>query len=164
MLQRGELALTWQGPFKLSDFIGNPELERQFGCPGVYIWIEKLEKADRLSYVGRAKGSRTLCQRQKQHYANMIGGLYTIPHEFYAADCDWVPDWSRQDIYTVLLNPEEFHKLVDAGFAYADACEVHLCGLTSGNEAQQIERQLLYDLQPTGTTWGTRTPPGNPIR
>ena len=163
--EKPEVRLTWKGPYKLRDFFGNPDLDRTFSCPGVYIWIERKGSDECLSYVGKASGSPTLARRQRQHYAFGIGGLYTIPSEFRKmAKERWVPDWSKPDVYEVLLERSRFHMLVDDAFNYIDACDVHLARAASGGEAKLIERQLLFDLQPTGTKWGCRSPPGYPIR
>lgn len=145
------------------DFVADDRLEAEFSRPGVYIWIEETAIGHHLSYVGRAGGSPSLFQRQRQHYANMIGGLYTIPKEYRSEDHDWVPNWSDSDVADVLLNPHRFHKLVGDGFAYAEKCQIYLATLNSLDEAKLVERQLLYDLRPTGTKWGLSTPPSSSV-
>jgi len=159
-----QLELNWEGPFNLRDFVRDQGLERRFSCPGVYIWIEGLPSGGaRLSYVGKASGSPTLVQRQRQHYANMIGGLYTIPREFRDSGNDWIPDLSRSDVAEVILYRAQFDQVIDEAFEYSNACEVYLAPLNSADEAKRVERQLLYDLQPSGTTWGKKSPPSSPI-
>lgn len=155
--------LNWRGPYQIGDFVIDDALEVEFNEPGVYIWIEETATGHHLSYVGRAGGSPSLFHRQRQHYANMVGGLYTIPKEYRSEDRDWKPDWSDPDVARVLLNPERFHKLVDDGFTYSKNCYIYLSTLNSLGDAKLIERQLLYDLKPTGTKWGVATPPSSPV-
>ncbi|MEX2257288.1 MAG: hypothetical protein WD672_01140 [Woeseia sp.] len=155
--------LDWLGPFPLQDFFTVNELKRKFAVPGVYIWIEDTPTGEHLSYVGKASGSPPLFIRQQQHYANMIGGLYTIPKCYRSADFDWVPDWSKSDVAETLLDSDRFHQVVDDAFAYASHCAIYLAVLESAGQTKLIERQLLYDLQPTGTRWGKSTLPGVPL-
>ena len=155
--------LDWRGPYSLRDFIADSGLKAEFNCPGVYVWTEETSDGPRLSYVGKAGGSPSLAVRQQQHYSCMIAGLYTIPKEFRKVDQDWIPKWSDPDVAGVLLDSNRFHDLVDDGFAYAARCTVYLACLKSLAEAKSVERQLLYDLQPTGTRWGLSTPPSTHI-
>ena len=158
------LNLFWEGPYRLRDFIRSNELKERFSCAGVYIWIDKLpDGSERLSYVGKAGGRPSLHHRQQQHYANMVGGLYTIPKEYRQSNEAWVPNWSLPTVAEVILDREKYQKVIDEGFAYEAACQVYLATLDSADESKIVERQLLYDLQPSSTSWGTKSAPNSPI-
>lgn len=93
----------------------------------------------------------------------MIGGLYTIPQEYRQSNEDWVPNWSLPTVAEVILDRKKFQKVIDEGFAYEAACQVYLAALDSADLSKIVERQLLYDLQPHSTSWGTKSEPHSPI-
>jgi len=156
-----KFVVEWDGPYGLSAFIADPALKERFDKPGVYIWIETLPDGTcRLSYVGRATGRPTLWKRQMQHYASMVGGLYTIPKEFRADGTTWVPDWTKQETACTLLDRAKFAAVIDDAFRYAGACQVYLWAVPPGTDVRIVERNLLYDFQPTGTDWGKGFSPG----
>ena len=135
-------------------------IREQFCLPGVYIWVETLPTGKRqLSYVGKATLSTTLWGRHLQHYASLVGGLYSIPKEFGDGTNHWVPDWSKRDVASIMLEESLFLKVVEAGFKRAVATEIYLCPLSGEVDLAAIERQLLYELKPSGTKRGTMSPP-----
>jgi hypothetical protein len=162
-MMRKRYRLVWEGPFGLTEFLEHPELVDRFSCPGVYLWIQRMAHGDVLNYVGKAGGRPTLYARQVQHYVHLIGGLYTIPGEFRHSGEDWIPDWRKSDVSAILLNPERFHELVGEAFGCARSYSIHLARLDGSEEAKAVERQLLFDLQPTGTSRGTGSPPDAPV-
>jgi hypothetical protein len=159
-----EIVLRWDGPHCLRDLFGNDHLKQKFSCPGVYLWIQQYNGHQTLNYVGKASGSPTLYHRQLQHYQYFIGGLYTIPNEFRKCGKDWVPDWNKEEVYSVLLDKSKFLDVVNEAFDCINAYSVHMAKLATAGEAKAIERQLLFDLKPTGTKWGCSTPPAVPIK
>ncbi len=163
MTLSGNLTLDWHGPHRFSEFVSNSRLRDQFNTPGVYLWIETSPSGGKqLSYVGRAI-SRSLSRRQLEHYANQIGGLYTIPEEFRASEREWMPNWEKPEA-SILLNQGEFIKVVHDGFQYANAVEIYLCPMPSemdikADDIKAVERNLLFDLRPIRTKPGTKTEP-----
>lgn len=158
-----EMIMDWEGPYKLSDFFTNSALKQKYRKPGVYIWIEELPDEKRLSYVGRATGRPTLEKRLQDHYANCVGGLYTIPKEFRRSGVAWIPDWNVEDTIATLLSLNKLLTIVEDGFRYASVCHIYLWPATPDTDVKLIERNLLYDLKPTGTIWGTKSVPANRI-
>ncbi len=57
-----------------------------------------------------------------------------------------------------------FLEVVNEAFDCINAYSVHMAKLATAGEAKAIERQLLFDLKPTGTKWGCSTPPAVPIK
>ncbi len=154
MNENPKLVIKWEGPCQLANFF-EPDTRKKYDCPGVYLWMEGAE----LYYVGRATGRPSLSWRQMQHYAYQISGLYDIPKKYRTSGDNWVPKRSQREVADVLLNQEKFRQLVGEGFRFADALSVYLYCARSGKDVRAIERNLLYDLRPTGTTWGTKTIP-----
>lgn len=155
-----EIVMDWEGPYKLSEFFIDPAMKDKYDRPGVYLWIEELPNGKkRLSYIGRATGRPTLWKRHLQHYAFLVGGLYTIPKEFRRSYKDWIPDWTKEEAAATILSVEKFLNVVEEGFRYAVACSIYLWPSKPDVDVRLIERNLLYDLQPTSTIWGTKSEP-----
>lgn len=154
------VTLEWHGPYPLSAFPRRSELGIQFNVPGVYLWVEDLpnQVGKRLSYVGKASGKPTLYARQLQHYAYTVGGLYMIPREYRDERTKWAVDWKRPECVSVMLDEEQFIRVVRDGFRLAAATAVYLAPYRDG-DLGVLEANLLYALQPTGTDRGTRYPP-----
>ena len=153
-----DVVIDWERPYKLRAFLDQPELKARFDKPGVYLRVERLpDGTHRLGYVGRALGRPTLWRRQRQHYACMIGGLYTIPKEFRRCGRTWVPD-SAETVET-MLDRVAFTTVVEEGFRYAEACDVYVWITPPGFDPDVVERNLLYDLRPSGTDWGKNSIP-----
>lgn len=155
-----ELVMDWEGPYKLSEFLSDPYMKEKYHRPGVYLWIEEVPDGKRrLSYIGRASGRPTLWKRHLQHYAFMVGGLYNIPKEFRRSDVAWIPDWTMEETAATPLSLEKFLNIVEEGFRFASACSSFLWPATPDANVRLIERNLLYDLKPTGTKVGTMSEP-----
>lgn len=159
-----EIELTWDGPYKLSDFMSDGELRKHYDYPGVYLWLEDYGDDSRISYVGRATGKPTLARRQMQHYAYTVSGLYSIPREFRRNRTEWIPDWTKPDVAGVLLDKEKYLELIDDAFRYSSIIDVYLFRALNGENVHALERILLYSLQPTGTKWGTLTKPNPELK
>jgi hypothetical protein len=153
--------LIWEGPYAMRDFLA-PTLRDHFDCAGVYLRIERFSGTERLSYVGKASGTPSLYVRQQQHYAHAIGGLYSIPKDFRADGKLWDPKWGEPDVNDVLLDLTRYQRLVRDAFNWASACTVYLARLPA-QQAEDVERQLLYDLRPTMTRRGTKGVPAKRI-
>lgn len=154
------VTLKWYGPFSFRSILTDQAFKDRFRVPGVYLWTETLPGGEKqLSYIGKATRSTTLWGRHLQHYASLVGGLYNIPGEFTDSKEDWIPDWSKETVATTMLDMNRFMKVVEAGFARAEVTEIYLCPLPESVNLEHVERQLLYDLKPTGTKKGTISPP-----
>ena len=162
---KSEIILTWYGPFSARDLLKENTNIQQFKVPGVYIWIEKLPVKERLSYVGKATGNPNLISRQRNHYANTIGGRATIPKEFRDNDQAWVPNQYSGDT-DVLLDYRKFVGLIYDAFQYVEKIHIYLAPLPqySPEFLKVIELNLLYDLKPSGTIPGTKTPPKEKVK
>jgi len=152
------IKLDWFGPFKFKDFIEKSIMVEKFRKPGVYIWVEKWRKIKRLCYVGKASGRPTLLERQQEHYANFIGGRYNIPAEFRKCEKEWIPNQYPINA-RILLKEKEFIQLVHEAFAYIKNINIYLCPLGQTVPLKNLERNLLYVLQPSATKPGTKSPP-----
>ena len=157
------ISLCWQGPFSFRSILTDGEKRDKFYFPGVYLWLETPPSGVRnVSYVGKATSS--LWKRHLQHYASLIGGLYNIPKEFCCWGQDWVPDKQRANVVEVVLDKDRFMAVVEAGFNRAAATEVYLCPLLDkGIDLAAVERQLLFEFQPSMTKRGTMSPPKSSI-
>ncbi len=164
MSMPGEIKLRWEGPYCFRELFGNEHLKQWFSSPGVYLWVQNHNNFQTLHYVGKAGGKPSLYTRQLQHYQYFIGGLYTIPGEFRKSVKDWVPDRNKEEVYSVLLDKSKFIEVVEEAFDCINSYSIHMAKLATASEAKVVERQLLFDLQPTGTRWGCSSPPAVPIR
>lgn len=157
------ITLLWHGPFSFREILTEQGIKNEYSVPGVYIWTETLPKGSRqISYVGKATKSTTLWRRHLQHYSALIGGIYNIPKEFCSWGSAWVPDKQKRETVEMVLDRERFKEVVDAGFNRAAATEIYFCRLSENEPGLvKIERQLLYELKPTGTKRGTISPTKN---
>ena len=154
-----KVTLHWQGPFTLPKFLQSVEYTNEFkGKSGVYLWTEPDDVGKVLTYVGCASGKPCLWIRQFQHYMNLIGGQYNIPAEFRHDKQQWGLKYENEICKRVVFDLEQFKMLAADAFAYVERTRIFVCPWPAA-EVETIERNLLWDLQPRDTTWGTRTPP-----
>ncbi len=159
------MKLEWSCEYSLEELLrSNPNAKDEFWCPGVYIWLRPKSLNDNkmiISYVGK---SQNLWLRQWEHYRLQVGGLYTIPEGFRGGDKEWWPSWTekngptREEYMDTIFDLEKIQKIVEDGYHLAQAYRVYLCP-TDEEIIGNVERNLLYDLQPKDTTWGTGSPP-----
>jgi len=152
------VTLEWDGPHTLPEFVRDSKLRKDFDQAGVYLMFLSGEP-ERVNYVGKACGAPTLLRRQMEHYARQIGGLYTIPADHRRNKKEWVPDLRDPSVAQTVLNKNDFLALIEDAFDLAKKTEVYLAPYEDKEVLKQIERNLLYDLQPSGTKWGTKSPP-----
>lgn len=167
------LMLNWFGPYSLSDLLlgngeGREETIKEFCRPGVYLWtdfrdIEEGKQQEVISYVGKASGAPTLWQRQAEHYLHLIGGYYKLPKAWSppgwkSNNGSWAANFGDPDVLDVLFDQSKYLGLVKKTFEYATQVRIHLCPYAA-ERVKDIERNLLYDLRPKDTTWGTQSEP-----
>lgn len=163
------MKLEWSHKYSLEELLRlDKDAKKEFWCPGVYIWLRPISRNDKkmiISYVGK---SQNLWIRQWEHYRLQIGGLYTIPKGFREGDKEWWPSWkdkgepTREEYMDNIFNLEQIQEIVKDGYALSQTYRVYLCSIIKEEEKtiiNNIERNLLYDLQPEDTIWGTGSPP-----
>jgi hypothetical protein len=158
--QSSGVFFRWNGPFTFQQLLTSEALKAEFSRPGVYLWVEPRENGETISYVGRATGTPNLWTRQADHYSNFIGGRYRIPREYRRNEQAWELDFNRPSVIETLFNLPKYQEVVEDGFAYAQRIRIFLCPLDAA-VVRDAERNLLYDLCPTETKWGTLSRPAN---
>jgi hypothetical protein len=154
--------LRWHGGFGLHELLTSETHRDNFSTPGVYLWIDNSRLARGVCYVGRATGAPDLWTRHWQHYTALIAGHYLVPAAARSDARDWGMDYKSSSVAEILFDEEQYVQLVRDCFAYAKQFSVFLCPLHP-SLVKAIERQLLFDLQPFDTKWGTRSPPEVPV-
>lgn len=156
-----DMSAIWHGPYPVRDFVTDHKLFDRFDSPGIYLWTETLPTGQsRLAYVGKAEGRPTLAARQRTHYVLTISGTYSIPTEFIKdREKGWAVNWEDSEVVEILIDCKRYLKIVSCGFDYVAACKVYLWPYRGDVSLKIIERNLLYDLRPTGTTMGTKSVP-----
>ncbi len=152
------LTLKWHGPYKFEELLKDPELERQFSCPGVYLWKENNSGNEGIAYIGKAGGSPTLFKRHLQHYMGYLGGTYSIPKEFRRSSKEWVLNLKKDEVVSTIFDLSKFKGLVEEGFEYTKHLSIYMAKAPKEKTAD-IERNLLYSINPTRTQWGTKSKP-----
>ena len=162
------ITLEWSEGRRLRDFaLDTSEGHvKRFNRAGAYIWVVSTPEDDSyLSYVGKATGSPTILARMRTHYLLYIGVGYSIPLPFVpqeyvvnSARKRWEVDWSSAVCVNALADEERVVELARCGFRFVDAITVHVADVERLH-VKAVERQLLWDLQPRGTTGGTMTAP-----
>lgn len=156
------IPLIWSEPVSLERFVqGDVFRADAYKGSGVYTWIIKppgRPDDERLVYVGRATSATTLTRRLRQHYLGQISGSYTIPAEFRDSAGQWNIDWDCPEVTKTLACEDAFTQVVRQGFAVARASMISVAAVRE-DLVRDVERQLLWDLQPIDTTWGTRSAP-----
>jgi len=154
----GTIRLEWSGGYSFKELFFDGEYRSKFCTPGVYLWLEPAEDRDRILYVGRATGAPDLWNRQWSHYVSYIAGHYQLPEIARPGRGSWEMNPCNRAVLETVFDEASYVQLVRDGFAYASRISVYLCPL-SVDVVRRVERQLLYELQPSGTKPGTRTPP-----
>jgi hypothetical protein len=156
--------LVWSKPFSFEELLTDKDLQVEYGCAGVYLWMEPDPNAERIFYIGKTEGKPTLWARQMQHYAYYAGGVYHIPAKYRVAGEDWIPNIFPKNAEYV-LDEEKMTSLVKEGMRFAKQLTIYFATVDDADKKKikTIERELLYALKPSGTKWGTNTPPGTRI-
>lgn len=156
-------SFNWEGPYQLDEFFLNTSLHEQYKCAGVYIWTlrDKKTGVKKIYYVGRAMGNPTLTARTLAHYVFRISALYTIPAEFRRNSLKWTPGDIGYDNYkNTLTDINEFKNLIEDAFDVPKYLSVYFHKQKrEGKILENLERQLLYALQPEGTKMGRESMP-----
>lgn len=157
-----EIELYWSEPFTPKALLAteNGFREDYDKPPGVYIWTEIVASVETLAYVGRATGNPTLWVRQFQHVLNTLGGQMSIPADFREEKVDWRMNYNDKSVVDIVLDKEKFVKALSGFYHYLDCTRVYLAPCDS-SLVKTVERNLLFDLRPTRTSWGTRSEPSD---
>ena len=74
------------------------------------------------------------------------------------------PGVDEAETASTLLDRAKFAAVIEDAFRYAAACQVYLWVVPPGTDVRIVERNLLYDFQPTGTDWGKGSSPGSRLK
>jgi hypothetical protein len=151
--------LIWEGPYTFKELLWSnksDEYKKNFNCSGVYLW--HLEGSDRPDYVGKSAGNPSLWLRQFHHYLFQIGGSYTIPAGFTVAKKKWTCDHQDSNVMDTIFDENSFKEVISDGFRYATAIRICIAKLPR-HQVKDAERNLLFNLKPYMTLWGTKTQP-----
>ena len=151
------MILKWHGRYTFGELLTDVRLEESFDRPGVYIQTEKQGDVEFASYIGKSHSS--LVSRQFEHYRKCIGGLYTIPSYIRKSDKPFVPYIPNPEYHDIILDKNRFLELVSEGFDYAASIGIYFCGLEAASEIKGVERNLLYQIKPIWSYWGTLSKP-----
>jgi hypothetical protein len=154
--------LRWSAALTYGQILGvnwAKELASQFSKkPGVYIHVD--HRTSRVAYVGKSNASTGLLERQREHYSMLVGGRYLIPDSpVDPGSFHWTPDRRKEEYLRTILDRNEFKRIVDHAFDYAEKVRIYLSPLHSSDDAKIVERELLFACKPLDTTWGTKSPP-----
>lgn len=150
--------LKWHGAFTFEELLTSAANKAEFSKPGVYLWIDEFCKPEKICYVGRATGAPDLWIRHWAHYISLIAGHYQLPGVAGPDGTPWEMAPANPAVIATVFEEDKYLALVRAGFAYAKHLRLFLCPLNA-ELVRMVERQLLYELQPVGTTWGRKTAP-----
>ena len=155
-----QITLAWNGPYTFQELFNNSKLMSTWDVPGVYLWVENLNGKDRLLYVGRCKGGSgsTISKRHLHHYMSYLGGIYPLPERARTSKQRWNLDLRIPGVSNKITQKNEFLKLAEEGFGYANKLSLYFAQLPS-TQVEIIERNLIYFLQPEDNISGTKTPP-----
>lgn len=161
---KDQIILDWTEPFSFEELLTDENLKSKLDRSGVYIWMEPDPKAVRVFYIGKAEGKPSLWARQVQHYMYYVGGIYHLPAKYRDVDEDWVPGVFPENAECV-LDEEKMISLVKEGMRFAKQLKIYFAPVDGDHKKsiKSIERELLYTLKPSGTNWGTNTPPSTRI-
>ncbi len=117
---------------------------------------------NRITYVGKATGSPSLSRRQLQHYMSYIGGCYFIPAAYRNSGRAWSLDVSDTEVIETITDQSSFLPLISDCFRYVERIAIFLA-INSEENLAPVERNLLFNIKPEDTNWGTQSPPANRI-
>lgn len=174
---KGEVELKWEDPLTFKEIIKD-QWKGFEDYKGVYLWIDK-NRPEEVNYIGKTESS--MAKRQFEHYLGFIGGKYRLPGDKKTGLKEWVclypgqkdepfydsdlVDWS--DVKNVILQDDEWHNLVLRGMQYSRDISIYCAEVDEKKlgdiQIRDIERSLLWSLQPRSTKWGTRSKPQKEI-
>jgi len=164
------ITLEWSAGRKLREFAldTSDDHRKRFDRAGVYLWVVAPPNDDAyVSYVGKATGSPTLLGRMRTHFVLHMGVGYSMPVPFVpqkyvvhsrSGRKRWEVNWSSDVCLNVLADEEQVIELTRCGFRLTNAITVYVANVDKV-QVKAVERQLLWDLHPQGTDWGTKTAP-----
>lgn len=157
---KSSVRLKWKGPFPFKDFLLNPKYNDEFSCPGVYMWVIEHDRRKCIQYIGK---SQSVFHRILDEFFLQIGCKYSIPKEFRSCRKDWHCNFNDKKIFDILLHKEKLLNLIGESFDYIMRNKLYIaCQENEGNKfIGMVERNLLWQLQPCRTKWGTMSKPKN---
>jgi hypothetical protein len=158
-----EILLEWHGPFRFQDILADPVARKTYNVPGVYLWVESAPKHSGIYYIGKAGGSPTLMMRHLQHYMCFMGACYGIPARFRNCGKDWSLDIKDPEVVQTIFEKGKLFPLIAESLDYANHLQIFLAQAPK-EYLKDIERNLLWDLKPSGTMLGTLSPPKTKVR
>jgi len=87
-----------------------------------------------------------------------LGGTYSIPKEFRKSKVEWVLDLKNNEVVSAIFELSKFKEVVEDGFEYVKNISIYFAP-TPSDKTAIIERNLLYAIKPTRTSWGTKSKP-----
>lgn len=150
----------WQGPFSFRSLLTSADYKKEFGTPGVYLWIDPVAER-KLCYVGRAMGNPDLWTRQWQHYTFLLGCQYHLPACAETNAGEWGMDYVHPLTVETVFDFTKYCAVVKRAFDYAARVKIWLCPLKSALAAKSAERQLIYHFQPDEKMRGVKNPPSS---
>ena len=127
------------------------------------MWRETMTGAENvrgLAYIGKASGSPNLIARVQHHYHEYLGCFYDIP-EYAGLDDKWQAKLDGPAVVGTLFSEQRFVRLATVAFQYVNSFEFFLA--PRDTDLDVIERNLIWDLQPTDNVLGKKTPPAAPL-
>ncbi len=154
MSEMDPIRLDWEGPFKIRELIEPSARAGHLDQPGVYLWCDSDPRS--ICYVGRSKSS--LVARQREHYLHQLSMEYSLPASARESRQKWECYWQLPAVLATVLDKQKVVEHIKEAFEYVHGVEVYLAVLDAA-DVERVERQLLWELQPSGTRRGTGTAP-----
>jgi hypothetical protein len=155
------ITLSWDGPHRFADFLDEVSFPWAHKA-GLYFWVAPYESRDieAVTYVGKASGSPSLLKRQRDHYANYIGGRYVIPGIFRGCGEIWIPN-QYPSVKSIMTDRNAWLELISECIDYVASVRIYVCPLPDSDKSTiaRLERELIFDMQPKVNSRGKARKP-----
>lgn len=147
--------------FESEEFQRN-NYEKLFGCPGIYLWTEKVlgSSTECVNYVGKTTSS--LIHRNMEHFLNFSGASYPIPGEYFENGIrlgNTISKDSEESKYSrsVYSNISRMVEAVHASFSYRENLIIYFAPVGDSSILSDVESDLLHQCWPLETKYSTRS-------
>lgn len=155
------VALRWSGPYTFKWLLTSPESLKRFCTPGIYLWIEAFKNSPQKGHIAEVGKATNLRKRLLEHYQGYLSARYDVP-QWVRPLGRWRCMLDEPEVAVTLFDKRRLAELTSMSFDYANSFELFVAPLRA--HLAVVERNLIWDLQPTDNVQGTKSEPLERVR
>jgi hypothetical protein len=155
------IALRWSGPYTFKWLLTSAKSRERFCSPGIYLWIEAFHGSPQQGLVAEVGKATNLRKRLLEHYQGFLSCRYDVP-KWVRPVGEWRCLLDESEVATTLFDKRRLLELTSMSFEYANSFRLFVA--PSRADLAVVERNLIWDLQPTGNVHGKKSEPPERVR